>query len=210
MKLLTESQLFPPLKAFQLALECNHWMVEAHENYNKGSYRNKYEVLGANGPILLTVPLVKGKHRNQLISEVLISHTENWQSQHLRTLQSCYGKSPYFEEYYPALQSILETRFDRLLNLNKKALEVICELLGFPIPVSITSDYIFPGDIDANSIKDYRDALKVNGDWKKNAYKQYPQIFMEKQGFVPHLSILDLLFCKGPEAVLYLKSDFTL
>lgn len=205
MILLIETQLFPPVETFRLAMASGQWYIEAQENFNKGSYRNKYEIMGANGPILLTVPLVKGKHRNQHIGDVRISYTENWQSQHIRTLQSCYGKSPYFEEYFPSLKNILETHYEFLWDLNNKGLEVIGKLIGFSIPISHTEKYIFPQNVDPAITSDYRDELKVNGGWKNSNPPSYPQLFMEKHGFVPRLSIVDLLFCTGPEAILYLK-----
>jgi len=209
LKLLTESQLFPPVDVFALGLQSGEWWIEVCENYNKGSYRNKYRIMGANGPVLLSVPLVKGKNRAMPIEDVLISYDENWQLQHIRTLKSAYGKSPFFEEYFSTIREFLDKKFKYLLDLNQEALQLMIQFAGVPIQIHQTVNYTFKDDLHTSDLLDKRDFYKAKKVQPDSHFIKYPQLFEDKHGFIPGLSILDLLFCTGPECIVYLKKEIT-
>ena len=205
MALLIENQLFPPVLAFALALKEGKLLIEACENYNKGSFRNKFSVMSSGGTTTLSIPLDKGKNNSKPIKEVTISYAENWQQNHLRTIQTNYGKSPFFEDYFPEIERIYSVDFEYLFDLNLKALDLISQLLSLNLPIDITNEYQNDYSLNHSGIKDYRNIITPKLNTKSYNFKTYPQVFEDRHGFIPNLSILDLLFCMGPESIIILK-----
>ena len=165
--------------------------------------------MGANGPVLLSVPLVKGKNRAMPIEDVVISYDENWQIQHIRTLESAYGNSPFFEEYFSTIHDLLGKKFKYLLDFNQEALQLMIQLTGVPIQLHQTVNYTFKDEIQTSDMMDKRDFYKAKKIQPDTHFIKYPQLFEDKHGFIPGLSILDLLFCTGPECIFYLKKEIT-
>jgi len=197
---LHESQVFGPLNVFNYYLNQDIIYIEKHEHYQKRSYRNRYSVLTANGIITLSIPLKKGKNAGIPISEVCISYDENWVDKHLHCLRSAYGSSPYFEFYYYDIEHILKKKHSSLFQLNLETIEFAVNKLKLSLKICFTQSYQtnYPEwtDLRNNDWKSYQSSLK------------YPQVWENKFNFVPNLSILDLLFCTGPEAVSYLTKMY--
>jgi hypothetical protein len=179
-----------------LALRAGNWTWEAHEHYQKGGYRNRCHIAGANGALTLSVPLVKGKHRAQPIREVAIDYRQDWPRLHWQSIQSAYGRAPFFDFYADAIAEPLQARPATLWALNSALFRAIHAALDFPITWSVTEEYQATptGYID---IRAKSAARRPPG----FTPQPYPQLFREKHGFMTDLSILDLLFCTGPEAV---------
>lgn len=185
-------------------------VLEDWENYRKGSYRNRTYIAGSNGVLRLTVPLKKGKNQQQPITEVMISYEEPWQQQHWASIYSAYGNAPYYLFYADELQSLYDTKPDRLVDWNALLLQSVLDLLGIPGSLERTQHW------EAHVPEDVADLRNVihpkpqrqlpDPHWK---LIPYPQVFQEKHGFSPNLSILDLLFCTGPEALSVLESSYT-
>ena len=167
--------------------------IEKHEHYQKRSFRNRYSILTANGPVTLSIPLKKGKNAGTNITDVQISYDENWVEKHVHAIRSAYGKSPYFEFYFDDLEKILKKKHPSLFLLNMDTLYYVLKKLKLQIAVEYTDSYQ----------KDYPDMMDLrNINW--NLYQtqiKYMQVWEEKFNFTPNLSILDLLFCTGPESV---------
>ncbi|TVQ48374.1 MAG: hypothetical protein EA362_05690 [Saprospirales bacterium] len=208
MALLIENQLFPPVLSFALALSRGKLLIEACENYNKGSYRNKYAMMNSGGITRLSVPLNKGKNNSKPIKEITISYAENWQQNHLRTIQTNYGKSPFFEDYFPEIQRIYSIDFDFLFDFNLKVIALVVKLLNIDLAIDTTDVFQFTYPKNDSGIKDYRNMIVPKMDTCDYHFKPYPQVFEDRHGFIPNLSILDLLFCMGPESVLILKETY--
>jgi len=196
--------LFPPVAIWAAAVQNGGWLLETHENYQKGGYRNRYYIAGPNGPVRLTAPLEKGKNDKTPISEVRISRDENWELQHLRSIQTAYGKSPFFEDYFPSFKSLFESRKELLLELNVESLTLTRDIVAPNLSLEFTdawqSDYSNKQDIE-----DKRGIYKPSLLKKARIANHYPQVFEDKFGFQPNLSILDLIFCLGPEAATFLR-----
>ena len=200
--LLIELQSFPPISFFIAVLKEGNLLLEASENYVKGSFRNRYHIAGSNGLQRLSIPLSGGKHQQQPIQEVKIAFSDNWQHQHWRSVQAAYGKSPFFIHYEDEIKNQIYSREENLFLWNLNALHLCLELLGLDLSISHTEQY---DKIVGNNIRDLR-----NGISPKNAYSAkeafiYPQVFSEKNGFISDLSILDLIFCQGPQAGILLE-----
>jgi hypothetical protein len=194
--ILQESQILGPISNWSLYTQSENLYIEKHEHYQKRSSRNRYTILTSQGPLSLTVPLRKGKNNQKPITDVQIAYDEPWIENHCHTIRSAYGKSAFFEYYYPEYKSILERKYTYLFELNNAFLLWALAKTKLNIKVFNTTDYIK----DANGFQDFRN--------KKVSHKivPYPQVWEEKLDFVSNLSILDLLFCQGNYA-LYTLND---
>lgn len=165
--------------------------IDICENYQKRSFRNKFDILCANGRYTLSIPLQKGKNNQQNITEVKISNNDNWQKNHIETIKSAYGRSPYFEHYFPSLEKVYTTESTSLLDFNNSGLQFILNSLKLDTELNFTKEF---------RIQSFSNELKFE--------KKYHQVFEYKFGFVVNLSCIDLIFNLGPEARLYfLRND---
>ncbi|GLR15451.1 WbqC family protein [Portibacter lacus] len=205
-KTLLETQYFPSIAFFAFAHGNQGIIIDQHEHYHKGSYRNRTEIMSAQGRLALSVPLSSGKNNQLPIIDVGINNDENWALNHLRSIESCYGKSPYFEFYYHYFVDILSRKHQFLFKLNLEIIELFYKILGIEKKIVLTNKFI---DGDETNIDLKRDFISPKSKYQDQLsqefiFHQYDQVFMEEQPFEPNLSILDLIFCMGPEAPLYL------
>lgn len=205
---LLETAYFPNIQFFSYLATHDHCLLEACEHYQKGSYRNRCHLAGSHGLLRLTVPLKKGKNEQMPITKTNVSYDQNWPLQHWATIQSTYGKAPFFSDYAVFLRPLLENPPGGLFALNQKIIHTLCDLLMLPPPGETSDFQLNYGD----EINDYRGVVHPKSHRATNDPNfhapHYPQIFADRIGFQPNLSILDLLFCVGPEAVLYLQQAF--
>lgn len=177
--------------------------IEQYENYQKRSYRNRCYLASPSGLQLLSVPLEKGKNNQQVIRDVLISYHQNWPAQHWKTIKSLYGNAPFFEEYAHIVGEILHQKHKFLFDLNQRILQEIIKILRIDKEITFTNAYqqvLAAGQIDCRQLINPVHSIP---DPHFNP-RPYGQVFMEHTGFLPNLSILDLLFCSGPETKLLL------
>ncbi|MGE7777345.1 WbqC family protein [Chitinophaga sp. NPDC101104] len=200
--LLIESQYFPPISFYKTLIECEKVRFERMEHYQKVSFRNRCYIAGPNGMILLSVPLVKGKNQRTVMKDVRISNLEPWQQLHWKTLTSAYRRSPWFEYFEPELEMLYEKEFEYLLDWNLACFEFANRALGFAPLVEMTDAFEKDYNNDT-TILDFRDKM-VPGQVPENPV-EYTQVFGERTGFLPNLSILDLLFCEGKRGLELLK-----
>lgn len=168
------------------------------------SYRNRYCIGGSNGMIQLSIPLVHGRNQRTLMKDVKISNDTNWQIQHWRTLVSVYKRSPYFEFYEYTLQPLFERKFDFLIDFSKAGIQWLKEQAGILFKEDETQHFI-KSYTDAN---DLREQMKPGAEKKENSNNtQYYQVFADRTGFTPNLSLLDLLFSEGPHTKDWIKAN---
>lgn len=193
---LSELQYFPPITSVIALWKYTYVLFDIYEPYRKMTFRNRCIVVGAQGIISLSVPLVNGRNQNLPQNEVLISNKENWQSRHFKSLQSAYSRSPFFDHYREELALIYQNRIDKLKDWNLLCLNWIKEKMDSPAEIQFTAKavpYKTEGYNEQRSI-----VLPKNySDWNPVKYRQ---VFEERIGFFPNLSVLDLLFNTGPEA----------
>jgi hypothetical protein len=201
---LSELHYLPSIPFFQQLVSADKLLLDAHEHYHKQTYRNRALVLTAQGPQLLTVPVVAGARSEKIrTSEIEIDYRQNWMHRHFRTLQTAYGASPYFGYYADYLQDIYAQKPVRLWDLNLACLHLLLRCLRWPLPFDFTTEYLASTDGLAPTLLDRRDFLtpKSNPAAPKPdspSQRPYPQVF--GTAFVPGLSVLDLLFMQGPAA----------
>ena len=205
-KLLLSTAYFGPVHYYARYLKHGEILIEQFEHFNKQTYRNRCIILGANGPLSLVVPVVKGRDKKIIINELKISYDENWQYNHWRSIFSAYNSSPFFEYYKDELFYFFNKRWKFLLDLNLEIHESICKLLEIENKAILTKSFVN----NHESTYILRDIISPkNKTVNDPAFHpaEYTQVFSEKFGFVPNLSILDLLFNEGPNSYTLLNSS---
>jgi hypothetical protein len=192
--------------------------------YTKSDWRNRNRILTPAGPRWLTVP-VRYKHVDQKIDEVAIDYSQNWAARHIEHLNANYRRAPFFEEYVHQFAGVISGRFESISELNVAACKWIMEVLDIHTPIRMSRELAISGKkserlidllarvggttyVSGPSASAYLDLelFQRNGirvEYKSYDYPEYPQL---QAGFFPGVSVLDLLFNKGPEARRYLKS----
>ncbi len=211
MTLLSTAYLAPIAYYVQL-MHAPKVIIEAHENYNKQSFRNRTFIGTDQGPLALSIPVVKGYEIKSPIREVKLSDHGEWRHQHLFALASNYGNTPFYEHYIDDLKEIICHPFTYLFDLNEALQSHICEQIGISPRLSFSTDYIeVPTDTPASEIRDLRNTLHPKKDIATEVPDfivcPYYQVFSNKQPFMPNLSIVDLLFNMGPESILVLQKS---
>lgn len=193
---------FPNIAHFVALIKSKEVVFEVCDNYQKQTYRNRSDIYSANGKLSLSVPVSYTQKLRQKTKDVLISSVDNWQSKHLKSFDSAYRMSPFYEFYIDDLMPIFKTEFKYLLDLNLKCFELLTKALELEISTRLSEDFTIPD----NSSYDFRNLVNTK---KNNAFQfnKYTQVFTEKHGYINNLSILDLLFNKGPNAINYLESQ---
>ena len=179
--------------------------IEACENYQKQSYRNRCHFYAADGIQSLSVPILhEGNTHKRPVSEVRIDYSKPWVMQHKRAIVSAYRTSAYFEYYQDELFAILDSKPEKLIDLNTRLLEFFLEKTGIKAEVHMTESY------GQDGCEDLREAIHPKRQdtilQKLKLEKPYFQVFAEKHGFIPNLSIMDLLFNEGPDSIIFLKN----
>ncbi|MGN6640284.1 MAG: WbqC family protein, partial [Mucilaginibacter sp.] len=170
-----------------------------HENFPKQTYRNRANIYSPDGILTLTVPVIKGSKQHTPVKDVKISYDFNWPRLHWMSLQGCYRRSAYFEYYEDELAIFYEHREAWLFDLNEKLLLTLLSLLKIKAAIKHTKTY----EADVTGMKDFRESIHPKKPFNFQA-KPYYQVFDERHGFIPNLSIVDLLFNQGPQSINYL------
>ena len=190
---------FPNIEYISKFLQYDRILIEANENYTKKSFRNRCNILSANGLITLSVPVIQNKNEKFLIKDTQISYAENWQKEHLAALESAYNSSPFFEYYIDDFKRFFINKYENLFEYNLEILKLILSIIGIEKHIELTSEFI---EIE-NNYDDFR--FNISKNRNTDLSQKYVQVFSEKFSFVPNLSILDVIFNLGPESILYLK-----
>jgi hypothetical protein len=203
-EILIELHYLPSLEYMACLLRAKRVHIEMCGHYQKQSYRNRCHVLGANGLTKLIVP-VEGSGKKIPEGKIRIDYRQKWQQQHWRTLQSAYGKSPFFEHYADFFEGIYSRPYERLYEWNRELLTICLKLLGQPCSLIETETYKKEPD---NEILDMRSVIHSKEDYSHRSFYRpysYPQLF--GKDFAPNLSVLDLLFCEGPRSLRILQES---
>lgn len=170
-------------------------LIEAHENFQKQSYRNRAEIMTADGTLPLTVPVVWNHDQKMPIREVLIDNSVAWQRTHWRTITAAYAASPYFEHYAHRLEPFYTREYRYLWDLNCSLTEELLRIFNLPSELRYTDDY------EAEVADDFRNSISPKPRLQRPDSSFTPplyyQVFGEKIPFVANLSIIDYLFCEG-------------
>ncbi|MGX1929413.1 WbqC family protein [Flagellimonas sp. 2504JD4-2] len=193
---------FPSIATFAVIVQ-RDVVWEFHDNFQKQTYRNRCYISTDQGKHMLNIPIkhVGGKEGRQKYNEVATDNSYGWQKLHWKTLETAYRTSPFFEFYEDDLKPVFTSGPETLFDFNLKTTKVICDCLGIQMPTQGTESY-------EKQTSQYEDARFLVDAKKKLVLdvNPYPQVFEERNGFVPNVSILDLLFNEGTNAPNYLKN----
>jgi hypothetical protein len=248
MKLIIDLQYFPSIISFEISYKFSNIIFDQYEYYQKMSFRNRCRIVGADGPIDLSVPLLKGRDQKTVMKDVRISGLQPWQDRHWKTIVSCYNRSPWFEFYRDGLEGLYRKPFVFLFDWNLACFDWMAGVLKMAVPVSLSEGY--RKEYDKTEWVDWRGKILPKNNQKRTADSgegrsgrpafrlgpedtalpddprdledrafpdglknladtafpmdprevpplKYHQVFEDRIGFIPNLSILDLLFCEG-------------
>ncbi len=203
LKILLHPTYFPSIATFAAILKYDV-VWESQDNFQKQTYRNRCYICTDQGKHLLTIPIkhVGGKEGRQKYSAVEMDNSYNWRKLHWRTLETAYRTSPFFEFYEDEIQPLFEGSEKLLYDFNFRTIEVMGNCLGIEIPTGKTTKY----ELEPVDHFDARFLVRAKKEPSFN-FEHYPQVFEDRHGFVSNLSILDLLFNEGPNALSYLKNQ---
>ncbi|MBS9766648.1 MAG: WbqC family protein [Flavobacteriaceae bacterium] len=189
---------FPPINQFVAMSHADKIVFEVNDFFEKQTYRNRCYIYAENGKQLLNIPIKHQKGIRQKTKDIRIDYRNRWNIQHLRALQTAYRSSPFFEFYIDDLLPIFEKQHSFLLDVNLTSHELICKALDLEVSHSFTEEY------EDHPKQDFRNLAEVK---QENSLERYIQVFEPKHGFIPNLSILDLLFMEGTNALNYLEKQ---
>lgn len=198
-KILVSTAYLPPVEYFLQISKADEVLVEREENYLKQSYRNRCYILSAHGPQLLSVPVYLGSQHKTPIKEIRIDYSKRWQQVHLRAITASYNSSPYFQFYFENFEKIISKKIDFLLDLNMELTESVLKMLKLKIKLKYTTNFE-PVSDEENDFR-YKISPKEESQFR---IKKYIQVFGTGKRLVQGISIIDLIFNIGPEAIDYL------
>ncbi len=195
-----------PVQYFARLVGEEEIFLEQYDNYIKQTYRNRCSIIGPNGLLTLSIPVKRIKGEKNLFREVRVDYDMPWNKIHWKSLVAAYASSPFFEFFSDDLCPFYEKRFEFLVDLNLGLLEKTLQMMGMDIPLKLTQNFLaITGDDDPRQfISPKLDTSLADPRFFSQVYHQ---VFNEKHGFQPNLSILDLLFNEGPAALSVLKNS---
>lgn len=221
MSVLLSTAYFPPVQYFasiakEFTLSADRVIpsivyLEACENYQKQSYRNRCIIYSQSGPEALSFPVVheNGTHKIP-VREIMIDYGKDWVTRHKRAISSAYGTSAFFEYYRDELFSIMDKRPERLFDLNFSIICFFLEKTGISADLRLTDSFVPSEDVQEIYGTDLRETIhpkRQDGIMADlGLEKPYFQVFAGRYGFIGNLSIMDLLFNEGPNSISFLKS----
>ncbi|MDR2848252.1 MAG: WbqC family protein [Bacteroidales bacterium] len=205
-KILLSTAYIPPIQYISKLLSANSVTVERHEHFCKQSYRNRCRILTANGLLDLVVPVARNAQPKTLITEVSIAYDTPWQKLHRKAIEAAYRKSPFYEYYIDDLTPCFTRHYSHLYDFNMQIMQTICRIARLPFALGESEVYEqHPADT-----VDWRTGIHPKPtqqiDDVNFVSTPYTQVFSDKFGFQPNLSILDLLFNMGSDMIMVVES----
>ena len=193
---------FGPVQWYQKLNRYDRCLIECHDHYIKQTYRNRCTIATTQGMQTLSVPIERYDGLKCAMRDIRVSDHGNWRHLHWKALMAAYGESPFFEYYADDIRPFFEKRWKFLFDFNMEITFKMCELIDIRPTISTTDTYV----ADTAGMHDFRDAIRPKHPLPDEQFVPTPyyQVYRQKHGFLPNLSVLDLLFNEGNEAVFYL------
>lgn len=207
--LLAETGLFSslylgPIAYYKALNECQSAIIDGHDYYQKQSYRNRCHIAGANGLMTLTIPIEKPQSRHTPMRDIRIAEHGNWRHIHWMAIVSAYQSTSFFMYYQDEIAPLYAQPGGFLFDFNQRWHTILCRLLRIDTPCVPSSTYLLPSAIETSPrITDFRETFHPKLS-ECHTPKPYYQVFAQKNGFIAHLSVIDLLCNMGNEAKLWL------
>lgn len=202
-KVLLYPAYFPSILQMVAIAQADSVVFEVQDSYNKQTYRNRAYIAHSNGQLLLNTPIIKHRTKDghRKTKDIQACKDSSWQQHHYKSIESAYRSSPFFEFYIDDLVPLFTKPVKSLQEHNLKLFSTLCEVLEWEVEVNTTST--FQDNFEGLDLRVLIDAKKSI----EHSFTPYTQVFEETNGFLPNLSILDLLFNLGPSSLSYLKKE---
>lgn len=209
---LLQTTYFGPVQWYQKLYRYDRVIIEQYDSYQKQTYRNRCVIATANGVQALTVP-VEHADDKILTKDLRISDHNQWRRVHWNALQSAYSESPFFDYYADDLRPFFERKYEFLIEFNEAIRQKVCELIDIHPNVSYSTEFTSDTNPQTSTprhqpsdIADFRVIINAKHPLPDADFtpRSYWQVFQHKHGFLPNLSILDLLFNMGTESIFLL------
>jgi hypothetical protein len=202
MPVLVSTAYFPSVYYMAEVLRADEIVIEAFETYPKQTCRNHCRIFGPNGSLTLTIPVIKANGNHTLTKDILVSTSQPWQKIHWRSIETAYNNSPFFLYFQDYFARFYEKNYRFLIDLNMEVFQTLLQIFKLEPTVRYTEMF----ERSPEGVNDLRTILGVKYSSRQRSYPRYTQVFESRHGFIPGLSILDLLFNLGPEALFYLQT----
>lgn len=207
--LLLSAAYFPPIQWFAHLQQTPVARIDAHEHFIRQTYRNRCLIASSHGVQVLTVPIEapQGKALTKTpMKDVRVSYHDRWQHQHWHALVSAYGESAFFEYLQDDIRPLYEKHWIFLLDLCMASIETVCRLLDIEPELCLTTEFLSGESVTC--MHDLRTVIRPKHPLADPHFapKEYYQVFAPRTGFLPNLSVLDLIFNMGNEAEIYLNN----
>ena len=204
-QVLLSTAYLPPVEYFALLLSENA-AIEREERYQKQSYRNRTVIMNGNGALNLIIPTIHDG-RMGIVKDVRIEYVTPWQRAHWRSIESAYNNTPYYLYYKDALKPFFEREYEYLFDFNLQLIQTLMQLLRLDREIRTTTTFTRYTSDDTRLLIHPKHSRRE--DYPFRLKTPYYQVFEDKFGFVPNLSVIDLLFNEGPQAATYLRQLLT-
>lgn len=205
---LLSSAYLAPVEYYTKLLAYDRVFVEQHDHYIKQTYRNRCTIAAPDGELALSIPTVKPDTLKCPLRDIRISDHGNWRHLHWNAIESAYNHTPYFEYYKDDFRPFYEKKYEFLADFNEELCRLVCSLIDMQPTVERTTEY---HALPSQDEDDFRERIHPKKDFRLEDPAFFPQpyyqVFQERHGFLPNLSIIDLLFNMGPESLLVLQQS---
>lgn len=207
MRVLLTSAYLAPVQYYAWMLAADKVLIEQHDHYLKQTYRNRCTIAAADGPLSLTVPIIKPDNEKCPMKDIRISDHGNWRHLHWNALKSAYRMSPFWEYYEDDFRPFYEKKWEFLMDYNQELQAKICELIDMEPQISRTEAFLTAPEPEIMDLRNVIHPKKEIALDERFQALPYYQVFKERLGFLPNMSIMDLLMNMGPESLLILKDS---
>ena len=193
MKIIIHPTYFPNIFSFKTIINSTNILFEVNDHYVKQTLRNRTSIHAANGKLNLSVPVKFSSTKKEKYKDIKICYDSNWQKIHLKSIESAYKNSPFYDFFEDYFINFYNKKEKFLVDLNYGSIRLIFEILEKELNCNFTNEYL-EKYVD---LTDYRSLLTNKNFNEKVDFKNYTQVFQEKNGFIENLSSIDLIFNKG-------------
>ena len=201
MKIIIHPTYFPNIDLLSQLIKSENILFEISDKYIKQTLRNRTEIHAANGKLILSIPVKYSSSKKEKYKDIKICYNSSWQKIHLKSIESAYRNSPYYDFFEDYFIKFFNKKEKFLIDANIKSIELIYDILDMKMKYDLTNDY----KNKLENYTDYRKLVDSNPDEKMSKIN-YSQVFQEKNGFISGLSSLDIIFNKGHESLDYINS----